>query len=138
MASGMTRVRKLFCHGGWNLCHRARETDRGLVIQIEHIFGEKRTQSDQGALENGLLLRHAFCAPDSTDKAREFLVRRYIVTSCAWRGEDMKPLEMAARFAAFAWSREKWRGHTMYHTIEFVEELSVDLEISPKYWLQRM
>ena len=26
----------------------------------------------------------------------------------------------------------------MYHTIKFVEELSVDLEFSPKYWLQRM
>jgi hypothetical protein len=26
----------------------------------------------------------------------------------------------------------------MYHTIEFVEELPVDLETSPKDWLQRM
>ena len=26
----------------------------------------------------------------------------------------------------------------MYHTIEFVEELSIDLEISPRDWLQRM
>jgi hypothetical protein len=26
----------------------------------------------------------------------------------------------------------------MYHTIEFVEELTVDLEISPKHWLERL
>jgi hypothetical protein len=26
----------------------------------------------------------------------------------------------------------------MYHTIEFAEELMVDLEISPKHWLERM
>ena len=26
----------------------------------------------------------------------------------------------------------------MYHIIEFVEELTVDLEISPKHWLERM
>ena len=26
----------------------------------------------------------------------------------------------------------------MYHTIDFAEELVVDLEISPKHWLQRM
>ena len=26
----------------------------------------------------------------------------------------------------------------MYHTLEFVEELTVDLEISPKHWLERM
>jgi hypothetical protein len=26
----------------------------------------------------------------------------------------------------------------MYHTIEFSEELMVDLEISPKQWLERM
>jgi len=25
----------------------------------------------------------------------------------------------------------------MYHTIEFAEELMVDLEISPKHWLER-
>jgi hypothetical protein len=26
----------------------------------------------------------------------------------------------------------------MYHTIEFAQELMVDLEISPKHWLERM
>jgi hypothetical protein len=26
----------------------------------------------------------------------------------------------------------------VYHTIEFVEELTVDLEISPKHWLERL
>jgi hypothetical protein len=26
----------------------------------------------------------------------------------------------------------------MYHTIEFAEEWMVDLEISPKHWLERM
>jgi hypothetical protein len=26
----------------------------------------------------------------------------------------------------------------MYHTIEFAEEFMVDLEISPKHWLERM
>jgi hypothetical protein len=26
----------------------------------------------------------------------------------------------------------------MYHTIEFAEELMVDLEITPKHWLERM
>jgi hypothetical protein len=26
----------------------------------------------------------------------------------------------------------------MYHTIEFPEELMVDLEISPRHWLERM
>jgi hypothetical protein len=26
----------------------------------------------------------------------------------------------------------------MYHTIEFAEELTVDLEISPRRWLERM
>jgi hypothetical protein len=26
----------------------------------------------------------------------------------------------------------------MYHTIEFAEEMMVDLEISPRHWLERM
>jgi hypothetical protein len=26
----------------------------------------------------------------------------------------------------------------MYHTIEFAQELTVDLEISPKHWLEKM
>ena len=26
----------------------------------------------------------------------------------------------------------------MYHTIEFAQELTVDLEISPKHWLERL
>jgi hypothetical protein len=26
----------------------------------------------------------------------------------------------------------------MYHTIEFAEDFTVDLEISPKHWLERM
>jgi hypothetical protein len=26
----------------------------------------------------------------------------------------------------------------MYHTIEFADELMVDLEISPKHWLERL
>ena len=26
----------------------------------------------------------------------------------------------------------------MYHTIEFIEELTVDLEIFPKHWLERL
>lgn len=29
-------------------------------------------------------------------------------------------------------------GHAMYHTIEFVKEVLVDLETSPKHWLEQM
>ena len=34
-------------------------------------------------------------------------------------------------------SRAQERGNAMYHTIEFSDELILDLEISPKHWLER-
>jgi hypothetical protein len=29
-------------------------------------------------------------------------------------------------------------GKAMHHTIEFVQELAVDLEVSPRHWLEKM
>ena len=53
------------------------------------------------------LLWHGVCIRSSTDGVRDFdNPAACLVGARFWQGEDMKPLEIAAQFAAFAWYTE--------------------------------
>jgi hypothetical protein len=82
------------------------------LVPVANFHGGKQTPTPRG--EHPFFLARCLRLPFRRKSSQDFRdLALCLPMARSWQGEDMKPLEMAARFAAFAWSAVGCSGPTL-------------------------
>jgi hypothetical protein len=110
----------------WAEPHRGRSNNSAVMQTWDQPDRSQLNRSNRIALESTVIQ----CGDQSFVSGTAFAFPSYDQAGCEQRLHPARRKKGAAKSAPGE--------PTMYHTIEFADDLIVDLEISPKHWLERM